>query len=407
MANVDWSGAHNMDSMFRGFGAGSLDILIDAFPAGFGVNADNMGRMFDGFAMSYKGPSLRLPAFPSDFGAHAHVMNSMFRSFAQGISDSSTIMLDWSATNLAGKDGQREGMFLNFGSPIPPVSTMRVMDQESAQWLKEGDSQWQEGRPDLVWSSTAMLQRFDQNGGETGPDGSFLSTGVPRRNITRIVFEQYLPVDTGDCHDVSAAQNGSILACVEGEGHERRITIGSDMPMSANPNSQNWFAYVGAGGNMVRLLGMAKVDWSGAEDMSEMFFSFGENTQSIEIDKFPEGFGVNAQNMSGMFARFGLNYKGMGLGFPEFPADFGWHATVMNNMFNSFLAEAPQLTNLEISWSRTNLEGKEADRHGMFDGFAAGGPLREQARMQVANQESAGWLKDGESGWDGSPRLEY
>jgi hypothetical protein len=100
-------------------------------------------------------------------------------------------------------------------------------------------------------------------------DSNFLSTGVLRKDIAQLQFGDHKP-DGAGCEalkDVSAAQDGSIMACIGGTGsgggsgsdpgsgdpNQRHITIGSNRQIVANPNSAQLFSYLGydSGGESV------------------------------------------------------------------------------------------------------------------------------------------------------------
>ena len=179
---------------------------------------------------------------------------------------------------------------------------------------------------------------------ETSATSAFLGitntsgSAIPRQNIESVQFltststapSKVISKETG-VFDVSAEQNGSILAWYTGTG-PYQVYIASDNPIYANPNSSYLFSYIGSATTCTDTTVIKNLDLLNTRfttNMSYMFSNFGASKMtSLDLGSFDTS---GAQNMTGMFQNCGRTaMTSLNLG-TEFKTS---EVTNMSNMFN-------------------------------------------------------------------------
>jgi hypothetical protein len=140
------SKATDMSYMFHFFDSDSENLSPLVFPTDFGKNATNMSYMF--YAMLIDAPTSSISiTFPTKFGDKLKNAEKMFDSFAEW-GNSVSISIYWQKTDISKLNANRSDMFDNFLGYTSGESsaTMYVMNEASANWLKQGTS-WKEHKP--------------------------------------------------------------------------------------------------------------------------------------------------------------------------------------------------------------------------------------------------------------------
>ncbi|MDR3152668.1 MAG: BspA family leucine-rich repeat surface protein [Bifidobacteriaceae bacterium] len=173
-----------------------------------------------------------------------------------------------------------------------------------------------------------------------------------RKDITKISFRETLPVCDNPT-DVSSSKNGSILGCVE-NGTE--IVIGEPLGVKANSYSAD-----GLFSNL-STSALQSLDFSTLSDLGNVISTYAAfavdsgfaNSAISDNFVFPQGFGVNSENMSYMFANrvFAENRT--------FEKDFAKNVANMNGMFSGVVL------NGDIDWIDTDLSASTASKTDMF-----------------------------------------
>ena len=167
-----------------------------------------------------------------------------------------------------------------------------------------------------VFNLFNTLKEAEANASETS---AFLGNtyGIQRGKISQIVFESYIGGETNKRWDVSAQQDGSIMAWYntsEISNGTYIIHIGSDTLIGANENSSNWFSYIGkntactatneASNPIIK--NMSSVSFASVKNMSNMFAYLGySNMTTFSLGS--NFFTTKAENMSGMFSNTGFS----------------------------------------------------------------------------------------------------
>ena len=149
---------------------------------------------------------------------------------------------------------------------------------------------------------------------ETNEDSGFLgNTDIQRQYINNVTFMSSISKANDTAWDVSAEQNGSIMAWYEtketGEGKLYKVYIGSNGYIYANPNSSYLFSYIGYGSNCTStetITNIELLNTSTATDMNSMFTYTGHHSMtSLDLgDNFDTS---NVTNMANMFSLCGFN----------------------------------------------------------------------------------------------------
>ena len=167
-----------------------------------------------------------------------------------------------------------------------------------------------------VFNLFNTLKEAEPNASETS---AFLGNtyGIQRGKISQIVFESYIGGETNKRWDVSAQQDGSIMAWYntsEISNGTYIIHIGSDTLIGANENSSNWFSYIGKNtactatneeSNPI-IKNISSVRFASVKNMSNMFAYLGySNMTTFSLGN--NFFTTKAENMSGMFSNTGFS----------------------------------------------------------------------------------------------------
>lgn len=135
------------------------------------------------------------------------------------------------------------------------------------------------------------------------PDSVFLRTNITKRNIEQITFTNTLAGHTAngtDCFDVSAGENGSVLAWATDSDSNGKyeITIGTDGKIYLSTGKFLFHRMQ----SLKRINGWENMDTSQATSMYHMFFGCW-NLESIDLSHF------NTAKVTDMNAMFGQLYK--------------------------------------------------------------------------------------------------
>ena len=172
------------------------------------------------------------------------------------------------------------------------------------------------GNKEKTFNLFNTLKEAEANASETS---AFLDNtkGIQRGKISQIVFESYIGGETSKRWDVSAQQDGSIMAWYntsEISNGTYIVHIGSDTLIGANVNSSNWFSYIGKNSACIAtseesnpiIKNMSSVSFGSVKNMSNMFAYLGySNMTTFSLGS--NFFTTSAEDMSGMFLNTGFS----------------------------------------------------------------------------------------------------
>ncbi len=136
------------------------------------------------------------------------------------------------------------------------------------------------------------------------------NTSIQRQNIDNVTFVSSISGANSTAWDVSAEQNGSIMAWYTTNSNgSYKVYIGSTGTIYANPNSSYLFSYIGYGSNCTStetITNIELLNTSTATDMNSMFTYTGHHSMtSLDLgDNFDTS---NVTNMANMFSLCGFN----------------------------------------------------------------------------------------------------
>ena len=141
--------------------------------------------------------------------------------------------------------------------------------------------------------------------GEWDSTSPFLGNSTIKRNkVERVNLVTSISghsTNDANCWDVSAGQNGKILAWYEDKDSDGyyEVTIGQDGGINANPYSSYLFSYIGYNGDDTTVInGIENLNTKFATNMSYMFYECNKLT-SLDVSRFDTS---KVTNMSYMFA---------------------------------------------------------------------------------------------------------
>ncbi|MDR3116881.1 MAG: S-layer homology domain-containing protein [Bifidobacteriaceae bacterium] len=177
-------------------------------------------------------------------------------------------------------------------------------------------------------------------------------SNLNRKDITKISFVETLPLCDNPT-DVSSSKNRSILGCVK---NNTEIVIGEPLGVRGNPYSAD-----GLFSNL-STTALQSLDFSTLSDSGNAISTYAAfaadsdfaNSAIPDNFAFPQGFGVNSENTSYMFANRVFAQS------RTFEKDFAKNAVNMNAMF------AGATLNGDIDWLNTDLSASTASKTNMF-----------------------------------------
>ena len=265
-----------------------------------------------------------------------------------GVSEQYGIVQDITITGLADKLDQRIQLRLETGAIADLSGNVNATKKITLfNFLKDTSTE--------TTATSAFLGITDTSG-----------NAIPRQNIESVQFlnttasapSQVASVTDG-VFDVSAEQDGSILAWYTGSG-PYQVYIASNNPIYANPNSSYLFSYIGSGTSCTNTSIFSNLNLLNTRfttNMSYMFNNCGSaKMTSLDLGAFDTS---RAENMTGMFQSCGNTaMTSLNLG-TAFKTD---KVTNMSNMFNGCGQTAMTTLTLGDNFDTTNVQNMS----GMF-----------------------------------------
>ncbi len=183
--------------------------------------------------------------------------------------------------------------------------------------------------------------------GENGTTASFLGGPITRQNIEEVIFTDTNTVPSGviGSWDVSAAENGSIMAWYENTGSSGRykVTIGQNGGVYANPNSTRLFNNL----RYVINIDVTKLNTFFTTNMEYMFDYAGYNSSTFAVN------GLNTWDLTGVTTLDTMFNRAGNATNDTVKFDVGlWDVSNVANLANLFCFAGNNSSNLILNMSK-------------------------------------------------------